>query len=321
MLYVMWAGIAILAVVIVTWIARISPGRVLTAYHDGLPVALSGAYVALGYALVMERPLLASMAGALVLFHLAVVIPHRITRRRPDWADGAPSLTIAVANVLVDNRTPDRAASALTQTNADVIIVNENNDAFSRSFRHVNAGAYPEFLEDHGTPEDYAVAVATRQVIDGDSGIVDLGTMRVVKVEMPCGDRVLTVVGVHLAALTEPGGYREWHHQMRELGTYLESVPAPFVIAGDFNASLFRPAMRRLVRIARLHDAHDVMGKGLTRSLKLGAAGWAAAMPAFTRVDHALLSEGVAVLDIENLPTSGSDHHPFVVRLAVRPGA
>lgn len=317
----MWAGITILVVVIITWIARISPGPVLTAYHDGLPIALSGAWVALAYALITRHWWLATVSGAVVAFHLAIVVPHRIARRRPTWAGSAPTVTIAVANVLVDNRTPDAAVASLTASGADLIVVNENNDAFRTSFATVGGNGYSTVIEDGATAPEYAVAIAARTVEPAIADLVDLGEMRVARVDVPVGSETLSVVAIHLAAITEPGGYRRWHREVHALGRYLETVPEPYVVTGDFNASAFRPAMRRLIRMARLHDAHDVMGQGLTRSLKLGASGWPAWIPAFTRVDHALLSEGVAVMALHNLPTAGSDHHPFVVTLAVRDAA
>lgn len=314
----MWAGITILVIVIVTWLARISPGRVLTAYHDGLPVALSGAWVALAYALLTRHWWLATVSGAIVAFHLAIVVPRRIARRRPTWAATAPTVTVAVANVLVDNRTPDAAVASLTASGADLIVVNENNDAFRSSFATVGGNGYQTVIEDGATAPEYAVAVAARALDPAAGDLVDLGAMRVARVDVPVGSETLAVVAIHLAALTEPGGYRRWHQEVHALGRYLAHVPEPYIVVGDFNASVFRPAMGRLMRMARLHDAHDVVGQGLTRSLKLGASGWPASIPAFTRVDHALLSEGVAVMEVHNLPTAGSDHHPFVVTLAVR---
>jgi len=314
----MWVGIGVLVVVIVTWLASFSPGRLLAAYHDGLPVALSGAWVALIYALVTRHRALAAVAGAVVLFHLAIVVPRRIARRRPAWATTAPTMTIAVANVLVDNRTPEAMAASLAGTTADLIVVNEHNEQFRRSFATVPDHGYRTVVADEATPPEYAVAMAARPERTESAHLVELGAMRVAQVGVRCGGVTLTVLGVHLAALTEPGGYRTWHLEVRELGIYLRDVPEPYVIVGDFNAALFRPAMRRLMRMAKLHDAHDVMGQGLTRSLKFGARGWPASIPAFTRVDHALLSEGVAVMELHNLPTAGSDHHPFVATLAVR---
>jgi endonuclease/exonuclease/phosphatase (EEP) superfamily protein YafD len=314
----MWAGITVLVIVIVTWLARFSGGPVLTAYHDGLPVALSGAWIALGYALVTRHWWLATVSGAVVAFHLAIVVPRRIARRRPPWSASAPTVTIAVANVLVDNRTPEAAAASLAATGADLIVVNENNDAFRAGFATVPGHGYRTVVDDGATPPEYAVAVAARTLEPAAADLVDLGIMRVARVDVPVGAELLAVVAVHLAALTEPGGYRLWHQEVHSLGRFLDLVPEPYVVVGDFNASMFRPAMRRLMRMARLHDAHDVMGQGLTRSLKFGANGWTASIPAFTRVDHALLSEGVAVMDVHNLPTAGSDHHPFVVTLAVR---
>jgi endonuclease/exonuclease/phosphatase (EEP) superfamily protein YafD len=230
-------------------------------------------------------------------------------------------VTIAVANVLVDNRTPEAAAASLAATGADLIVVNENNDAFRAGLATAPGHGYRTVVEDGASAPDYAVAVATRTMEPAAAELVDLGVMRVARVDVPVGTATLSVVAVHLAALTETGGYRLWHQEVRTLGKFLEHVPAPYVVVGDFNASGFRPAMRRLMRMARLHDAHDVTGQGLTRSLKFGASGWPASIPAFTRVDHALLSEGVAVMELRNLPTAGSDHHPFVATLAVREAA
>lgn len=314
----MWAGVTALVIVMVTWLARLSAGRVLTAYHDGLPVVLLGAWVALGYAFVTRHWWLATVAGAVVAFHLVIVVPRRIARRRPDWALDAPSVTIAVANVLVDNRTPQVAAAALAATGADLIVVNEHNDTFRAIFATEPGYGYRTVVDDGATAPDYAVAVAARRVEPAAADLVDLGVMRVARVDVPVGSETLAVIGVHLAAITDSHGYRLWHQEIRSLGRFLEHVPDPYVVVGDFNASGFRPAMRRLMRIAGLHDAHDVVGQGLTRSLKFGASGWRASIPAFTRVDHALLSDGVAVMALHNLPTAGSDHHPFVVTLAVR---
>jgi endonuclease/exonuclease/phosphatase (EEP) superfamily protein YafD len=314
----MWVGLGILVVVIVTWLARFSPGRLLAAYHDGLPIALSGAWVALIYAVVVRREWLAAVAGAVVLFHLAVVIPRRIRARRPVWAEHAPTVSIAVANVYVRNRTPGPAAAALVATEADVIVVNEHNPAFRDAFEAALEGRYHGLLEDFQSPPDYAVALAVRGPLGPSAALVDLGDLRVARVEIPCGDATLTVLGVHLAALTEPGGYGAWRRQVHWLTEYLAEVASPFVVAGDFNASAFRPAMRALMRRRGLHDAHDAMGQGLTRSLKLADRGVVAHVPAFTRVDHALLSEDVAVVAVRNLPRAGSDHHPFVMQLAVR---
>jgi endonuclease/exonuclease/phosphatase family metal-dependent hydrolase len=97
----------------------------------------------------------------------------------------------------------------------------------------------------------------------------------------------------------------------------LPSLDRPFVLAGDFNTTVFRPDYKRLLE-AGFTDAHDALGKGLTTSFKLSAEGALAAPGTVVRLDHALLSEGVHALHTEDLEACGSDHLPFRLTLAVR---
>jgi endonuclease/exonuclease/phosphatase (EEP) superfamily protein YafD len=95
-------------------------------------------------------------------------------------------------------------------------------------------------------------------------------------------------------------------------------VDGPFVIAGDFNSTRFRPEFKRLLD-AGLIDAHDTLGRGLSTSFQLAATGALAAAGGIVRLDHALLSDGVWPVSSRDLDAGGSDHVPFVVTLAVRP--
>ena len=54
-------------------------------------------------------------------YHALLVIPRLISDRPPEWARSAPKLRLAVANVYIDNPTPEAAARQLTHMDADVI--------------------------------------------------------------------------------------------------------------------------------------------------------------------------------------------------------
>jgi len=84
---------------------------------------------------------------------------------------------------------------------------------------------------------------------------------------------------------------------------------------------------RRLARVDQpfeellelgLKDAFDSLGKGLDTSFKLGADGVLAKVGAVARLDHALVTETVFPLSVEDLEACGSDHLPFKLRVAVR---
>ncbi|MEP6623068.1 MAG: endonuclease/exonuclease/phosphatase family protein, partial [Acidimicrobiia bacterium] len=167
----------------------------------------------------------------------------------------------------------------------------------------------------------YAMTIASRAPLLPSSAVERPETLTAIRAVVQCGSRPVTVLGVHLSALLGPGGFRMWRKEIHELGELIATLAPPFVVVGDFNSSRFRPEFARFVRRAGLTDVHGGVGKGLSRSLKLSDRGFLASVPAFTRVDHALLSPGVHALDVENLAPAGSDHHPFVATLAVHPDA
>ena len=59
----------------------------------------------------------------------------------------------------------------------------------------------------------------------------------------------------------------------------------------------------------------------ITTIHKFGEADGVLAAPgAVVRLDHVLVSDGVRAISAEDLPSDGSDHVPFLVTLAIRPG-
>ena len=315
----MWAVAVGLVVVVVTWRAGVSRFAFLAMVHDSLPVTLVWVWVVAVYAVATQHWLLFGVTVPLMVVHLVVIVSRLAASPTPEWVTAAPYIKVVVANVFIGNRTPEHSAVMLLETEADLLVVAERNEDFMREFGVAGGTqAYPFRVDGPSSEPDYATAIASRaRLLDG-STVVYSGSIRIVRAVMQCGSAELSVVAVHLRAVTEPGGFHAWRTEMKELASYLRTVAPPFVVVGDFNASQFRPALARLLRDAGLVDAHHTAGKGLTRSLKPAAHGALAWFPAFTRVDHALLSPGVHAMDVVNLPSAGSDHYPFLATLAVQ---
>ena len=318
-LMVMWAVLVGLGVVVVTWRIGVSRFAFLAMVHDSLPVTLVWAWVVAAYGVATQQWLLLGAAVPLLVVHLLVIVSRLAAAPTPEWVSSAAHVKVVVANVFIGNRTPQHSAVMLLQTEADLLVVAERSESFMREFgRAGGMDAYPFRVDGPSNEPDYATAIASRTSLLDGSSIVYSGSMRIVRAVLQCGSTELSIVAVHLRAVTEPGGFHAWRAEMRDLASYLTTVAHPFVVVGDFNSSQFRPALARLLRDAGLLDAHHTVGKGLTRSLKPAAHGALAWFPAFTRVDHALLSPGVHAVEVVNLPTAGSDHYPFLATLAVQ---
>lgn len=317
--YLTWGVVALLGLAAVTSVLVVVGSGVLALLHDMLPVILGAAWVVLAYGLLTYQWYLAATAGLLVAFHLGMLASRMRADPTPPWVSAASHLTLVVANVYVGNRTPAAAAAMLVAAGADLMVVTERNCDFMLGFDQAGGhDAYPHVVDEPSGRPDYEIAIASRVELLPGSRVIQTGSLRIVRAVVSCGERDVSIVGVHLRAATEPHGFREWRREVAALREYVAGLPGPVVVVGDFNSTGFRPAFTRPMRAAGLTEAHRAFGKGLTRSLKFAASGVLSALPAMARVDHAFLSDGVHVVEIGNLPRAGSDHHPFVATLAVQ---
>ena len=130
----------------------------------------------------------------------------------------------------------------------------------------------------------------------------------VAEVDAPGG--VVRVVVIHTQSPVEH--YREWLEDLASSPTL--TPDGPTVMTGDFNASWWHPEMREVMRRGGWRDAHQVLGHGLSCSWPTDQ--WHPAFrwhPPFVRLDHALVNDGLVVLDVGDFDVPGSDHRGIVV--------
>jgi endonuclease/exonuclease/phosphatase (EEP) superfamily protein YafD len=324
-LVVGWVVLASLAATVVVHVARMvlrlpSGGGFALAY-DCLPHALLLAWAVLLAAAVTGHWLLVVTAAGLCGYHLWLVVPRNVMVRRPKWTKHAHRFELGVANVFIDNATPERAAASLVATGLDVLVINESNEAFLTAFEQVGGNrAYPHRLHDPTDTSGYAITVVSRLPFHPDSRFVMIGPLRAAEIRLELDGTPLTLLAIHAYASLEQHGYVVWEAQMRALREYLGQAPHRVVMAGDFNTTHFRPEFMELLATGA-RDAHDTLGRGWSASLKLRASGLLSSLGPVARLDHALLTEGIWPMDVRNLPAHGSDHLPFVLSVAVRPQA
>jgi endonuclease/exonuclease/phosphatase (EEP) superfamily protein YafD len=313
-----WIVIGVLTVASASRLARVHGNAAVAVAHDALPIALLAAWLTAPLAVLAGRLGLAVLCGVLALYHLSIVVPRLRRNDRPHWVERAPRVVLGVANVFVGNHTPLAAARQLVECGADVLVVLETTPRFRAVFDRVGGGQiYPHRVFDPDDHSAYAVSIYSRKRPDRIE-MVSLGELRAASVVLPSGSTRLHVLGVITTAVVEAGGYRSWHRQITALADHVPSVHEPLVVAGDLNTTTLRPTVNRLLA-AGLVDAHDSLGQGLKASFKLAARGFFSRVGPLVRLDHALSNRRVHAVEVRDLYAAGSDHHPFLVTLAVRP--
>ncbi|MEO5901641.1 MAG: endonuclease/exonuclease/phosphatase family protein [Ilumatobacteraceae bacterium] len=317
-----WVVCAVLLAVVVTRAVQIAysveEGSAMALLYDALPLLLILAWVVLAASLVTAHWLLAIAAGGLCAFHLILVVPRLVAADVPHWVHHAPSLDVIVANVYVDNATPHDAAAQIVRTAGDVAIIVEATPAFMDTFDSAGGrSAYPFRVLDPDDDSDYAVAIVTRHELGPRSLMTRVGPLRVAIADIEVDGVATLVVAVNPMATLDPGGHVTWKQQIDVLKDFVPSLAGPMIIAGDLNTTRYRPEFAELLDLG-LMDAIDALGKGLQPSWMIRPDGVFGAVGAVVRLDHALVNKGVHPVSLRNLDAMGSDHLPFVLRVAVR---
>ena len=321
-----WVACALLGAVVVThalqMLFSVDEGPALALLYDSLPVTLLSMPVIGIIALVSGHLLLAGAAGMLTIYHLVLMLPRLVPERRSSaWAESAPRLRLAVANVYVDNKTPRDAAAQLVSCDADVIVIAEATPKFIAAFDEVGGHeAYPHRLNDPNDTSDYAVLIASRIPIGESSRIEKVGPLTLACAEVCIDDITVTIATLNPMATLDPEGHTIWKEQIDALEKFLPTITGPLVVAGDLNMTSYRPEFKALLRLG-LSDAIDSLGKALKPSFSLKSVWPLGAFGAIARLDHALTNDLVRAVSIENMEECGSDHIPFVITLALRSGA
>ncbi|HKU02479.1 MAG TPA: endonuclease/exonuclease/phosphatase family protein [Arthrobacter sp.] len=117
----------------------------------------------------------------------------------------------------------------------------------------------------------------------------------------------IQLTSVHIDS-PRPGHTPSWRAELDQLADLQRGLPADrsSVLLGDFNAGHDHAAFRNLLD-AGLTDAAGTAGMGLVPTWPINAP-----VPAFTAIDHILVSRGIRVVAFSTLEFPGTDHAAVV---------
>lgn len=222
-------------------------------------------------------------------------IPHPPARGR--------TYRLLFSNVLGRNKRYEDVLRLIDATDADIILLVETTHAWFRALESLD-GAYPHR---QGSPrtDNYGIALLSRLPFSS-TEVVTLGPYRKPSIiaRLELDEKLLTIVGTHAPPPFDRQSTEIRDRQIAEIIQLIATLPGPFLLAGDFNATSWSKGIRDLLRTG-LRDSR--LGFGLQPS-------WPTSNP-FLRVpiDHIFVSPGVNILDRHLGPKVGSDHFPVIL--------
>lgn len=247
---------------------------------------------------------LAAWSLALVLLHLALVVPLYAGGPAPT---DAPRLRVISFNVLNGNPQTPEAARHVASLDPDVVALLEVSEAQLQAFEAALPG-YHRIAEPHDDP--FGIAVLTRTA-PTKAEVRTLGTPwpPVIELELPLGGQPLAMLAIH----PPPPVTTELSHTRDALlGTVAQWATqrsGPTLVVGDLNATPWSAPLRALLDDSPLRSTQR-FGLQPTWPAGLGPLG----LP----IDHALCSDHLVPIARTVGPSFGSDHRMLMVDLELR---
>lgn len=278
----------------------ITPIQVLTPWL--LPVVLAVVLLA-----VARQHWVPAAAGSAVLIAYLVLIAPLVVHPTLPPASGVDRLSVLHANVLYENRSFDRSLAVIEAADVDVIAVSELTPEFADRIEASTIGErYPYHVL---LPKEAALGLGIWSKRPLTPAQLPGAAMTLVA-DLELDGRPLRLVLTHPIP---PLYYAEaWQNEVEALIGQDRLTTERSLIVGDLNVSYFNPAFRRMLADTGMDDAHIALGKGFGTSWPTDRW-W---LPAFVRLDHALLGDDVTATAIDDLDMPGSDHRAFVVTVA-----
>jgi endonuclease/exonuclease/phosphatase (EEP) superfamily protein YafD len=254
----------------------------------------------------------AAVLAAVALVH-GVVIKDLWLGGMASAAPGGVPLRVVSANVLAQNRTPEKVLEFVLAADADLVLLVDANGRDWREVRRELRDLYP-----HHAPqvrrERAPVVLFSRWPIVSEHVMEAPRSRRPHLVaELALDEQRLQVVGVHPSSPSpsKPGDTRRRNHELDHIARVVQDSNAPVIVAGDFNTTPWSPHFKDLLATAGLRNAAE--GKGYVPTWPTFF--WPARIP----IDHVLLKGPLAATAMHRGPAIGSDHYPIIADLRLLP--
>ncbi|MDH3429565.1 MAG: endonuclease/exonuclease/phosphatase family protein [Gammaproteobacteria bacterium] len=215
-------------------------------------------------------------------------------------------LRLLHANVYSGNSNRQALHALIAAEQPDVIVLQEITDAWTTTIEMLRENyPYQYAIPRH---DNFGIAVLAKtpfQSVD----VIDsppYGFPSLV-VRQSVSGRIVTYVSTHPIPPLGTEGFHARNEQLASIAELMIPIAGPKLLIGDLNITMWAEHYRQLVESTGLTNTRD--GFGIIPT-------WPIQLP-FARIpiDHCLVSDDVAVLDMRSGPDIGSDHLPLLIVL------
>jgi endonuclease/exonuclease/phosphatase (EEP) superfamily protein YafD len=269
--------------------------------------AASAVAVALGLALRRRAP---AAVAALAAICLGVAVLPRQFGDDTVSAAGRPTLRVLAANVHVGTAEPAAFMRLVDELHPDIVTIEEFTPRFEREIAAAGIGSQLRFHVLDPEPQAQGTAIYStyplRRLPTPDF------FFKMARAEATLPDGSLRITAVHPIPPRHSAWIGEWEAVLSTLPSGGRGTP--WLLAGDFNATLDQAPFRELVDRG-YRDAGEAAGKGLDATFPADSS----LFPPPITIDHILADGRWGIVEYEVEPLPGSDHRAIFAELALPP--
>jgi endonuclease/exonuclease/phosphatase (EEP) superfamily protein YafD len=305
---VAWIAVIPFAVWAVIRLFGLDGGYPLEAMMPFTPYVAAAAVAALALALALRRRAPAALAALAAISLGAAVLPREFDDGTVSGV-GRRTLNVLAANVHVGGASSTGFMHLVDELHPDVATIEEYTPRFGRKMAAAGLDSRLRYHVLDPEPQAQGTAIYSRfplrRLPTADFFFKDARA----EASLP-GGRRLRIVAVHPIPPRHPAWTTEWEEVLSTLPSGGHGTP--WLLAGDFNATLDQAPFRELVGRG-YQDAGEVARKGLDATFPATGS----IFPPPITIDHILADERFGIVEYEVEPLPESDHHAIFAKLAL----
>lgn len=264
------------------------------------------------------RPWLPLALAAISMWQVYRVYPYtsfaetEVTRVSADETSSASCFTSLTLNVLQDNRDYDRTTKLIRDTDPDVVLLMETDQAWATAMTPV-LSSYPGQIH-RPLDNKYGIMFATRLPME-DASIQDLAQEDTPSVfaTLSVGGHRFGLIGLHPRPPLPNQDTEERDAEIVVAARRSRDMNMPVLAIGDFNDVAWSDTTRLFQDIGSFLDPRVGRGTYATFPADMVWLGWP--------LDHLFVTDEFLLDEMRVGQTVGSDHRPVIARLCLDPAS
>lgn len=256
---------------------------------------------------VLRRFRWAALSLLILLIHVPGVIALHIPRQSTTLESPTPNLTVLSANILSYNSTPEALIHYISETQPDIILLQEVSPRWLMHLQPLIDTVYPYSLI-HPQSDNFGMATLSKLPLTNIELLYASDDAPVsIEAILTINNRQLTILNYHPLP---PGSFTYSTRRNRQLAyasEYVHQQPDLTIISGDLNVTPWSPYYQDLMRDSGLYNSRQGFGNLPT---------WPAVLPVIP-IDHCLVSSSIQTISFQRGPNIGSDHRPLLITFRI----